>query len=309
MDVRRHVFEMPGGRHHAGEPFRRRDPLARFGGGFHRVNIIVIGAGVMRVFREHAFEDGDDFLRPRGRLAVQCPKLPGVEVHQRLGGHHLDIAIVREALGDGFHRVGIGSEDWSFGGRVERLRIRVALRDRVDQRPLDRRRLACMHLRLLQRLPGDCGSRRRHHRQVIVGADGQRDAPPAHRALRIERCRFGEGTRRLVVVEGPEEAHTLIEKSQRLRRIGADRAVEIAQAAKQLGQLGPLFRRLRYTARRLRRRGAERRRAGRRRIAVRRDARETKNRCRSAAKHYPHRAHDIPRRETSWRNASPLRLR
>ena len=108
------------------------------------------------------------------------------------------------------------------------------------------------------------------------------------------------------MVEGPKEAHTLIEISLRLWRMGADRAVEIAQAAKQLGPLGPLSRRCRYAARRLRRRGAERRRAGRRRIAVRRDARETKNRCRSAAKHYPHRAHDIPRRETSWRDSSLL---
>jgi hypothetical protein len=122
-------------------------------------------------------------------------------------GHDLDIGIVGKLLGDGFHGLCVRDEDRSFIGQVERLRIRVALGESPDQRLLDWGPRAGIFLRLLQRMPRDCGSRLGHHRQVLVRAHSECHAPPAARALRIELRGIGEGTRRLIMVEGPKEPH------------------------------------------------------------------------------------------------------
>jgi len=50
------------------------------------------------------------------------------------------------------------------------------------------------------------------HRGIVdVRAVRERDAPPRHRALRIEARRLLERLRRLVVVEAVDEAQPLIE--------------------------------------------------------------------------------------------------
>jgi len=64
---------------------------------------------------------------------------------------------------------------------------------------------------LLHRLPADTCTRLCHHRHVVIGAERQADAPEAHRALEIELGGAGEGAGGIIMVEGPEEAHALVE--------------------------------------------------------------------------------------------------
>ena len=98
------------------------------------MDIIVIGAGMLRVLRQRLSQYRHDLFRPWCGRAVQAPQLPGVDVHHRFRGHGLHIVVVGKARGDGFHRLRIGGERGSFfGGR--RLRTRVPFR----QRPISAR--------------------------------------------------------------------------------------------------------------------------------------------------------------------------
>src|SRR6185312_12908338 len=64
---------------------------------------------------------------------------------------------------------------------------------------------------------------------VVVGAEDQRRAPEAGRALRILRRRRGERAARLLVVEGVGQAQALIEPALRLGRARRDRAMVVAE--------------------------------------------------------------------------------
>ena len=65
------MFEMPRRGHQAGQPFRRGDPLTRVGRGFHRVDIVVVGAGMLRVLRQRLLQYRHDLFRPGCRRAIQ----------------------------------------------------------------------------------------------------------------------------------------------------------------------------------------------------------------------------------------------
>ena len=61
------------------------------------------------------------------------PIIPGLDVHQRLGGENLDLIVVRKARRDFHHRLGIGGvEGEPVGFRI----VRVAGGERRDQRLL-----------------------------------------------------------------------------------------------------------------------------------------------------------------------------
>ena len=60
-------------------------------------------------------------------------------------------------------------------------------------------------LRLLKSIPRDASAWLGHHRQVVIGPDGQGDTPITTRAARIEHRCLGKGPCCFVVIEGPEE--------------------------------------------------------------------------------------------------------
>ena len=87
---------------------------------------------------EGGFQDRDrlDRVRAFGRFAGgQIPKLPRRAVHDRLGEEAADIEIAAMGLVDRAHRVGVGV----VPGReiLDRGIVRIALRDRFDQGPLE----------------------------------------------------------------------------------------------------------------------------------------------------------------------------
>ena len=53
QDVRRHMVEMAGGRHHPYQHFSRRQRLLRMRRRFDRVDIIMVGAGMARIAVEN----------------------------------------------------------------------------------------------------------------------------------------------------------------------------------------------------------------------------------------------------------------
>ena len=57
--------------------------------------------------------------------------------------------------------------------------------------------------------------------------------------------RLGKGARRLVMVEGPQEPHALVELALAEQGPGGDLAMEIAEAGKQLSAISPAMQRRR----------------------------------------------------------------
>ena len=185
------------------------------------------GAGMIGVSRENPFEQPIDFcLVTLGDLCAGLagrPVVPWLGVHQRLGGEHADLRIVRIARRHFDHCVGVS--------RIEGLPIglgivRIAPRQRGDQRLLLG---ACTGggLRL-----GDgrhCRRDRiRTHPGVDVGADDIGFAPVAERAIGIELPSVAEGTPRLRMIEGVGQPKPLVEE---LLRFGVGGGYGVMQRA------------------------------------------------------------------------------
>ena len=87
-------------------------------------------------------------IRALGRAAVGLPIIPRARVHHGLGGEQGDVVLIRKARGDGEHRIGIGGvERGAIDGRI----LRIAQRERVDQRLLGRRGAIAQGLRASER--------------------------------------------------------------------------------------------------------------------------------------------------------------
>ena len=122
VDVRRHVDQVAGrkvlGRQPVGVGLRTLRLVRRLDG----VDVEMDRADMVGVRLQHALQRGDQVGRPPGRrLAAIRPVVPGRQVHQRLGVERGDVEIVRKALRDLLHRVGIGDvERDAVGGLVRR---------------------------------------------------------------------------------------------------------------------------------------------------------------------------------------------
>ncbi len=75
--------------------------------GFDRVDVVVVGARMIRPAGQRLLEHAEDLAGPRLGRAVFCQKSQGMEVHQRLGQQHLDFGVVRVFGGERPHGFGI----------------------------------------------------------------------------------------------------------------------------------------------------------------------------------------------------------
>ena len=66
-------------------------------------------------------------------------------------------------------------------------------------------------------------------RQIVIGTQRQRDAPPCHGQFRIELGRALKRSPRFVVIESVDEVQSLIEKLLGLAIFGRNRMMNIAQ--------------------------------------------------------------------------------
>jgi hypothetical protein len=150
-----------------------------------------------------------------------------LDVHQGVGEEYPHHRVVREALPDLTHRIGVGQVQLA---PVLRRRIGVALCQRLDQRALDiggsvrRRQRLC---RSLVCAPRDVVVL---HRSVEVGAQHVSLSPQCHGAVGIEACGLLERAQRLVVVETPRQGETLVEVGLRQIDVGRHVATSLTQS-------------------------------------------------------------------------------
>ena len=88
VDVRWHVEEMPGRFGDLVQPVCACQRSSRRPRGFHRMNVVVIGAEVLWIPEQDTFDGADDLFGARRRLVVERPQFPRRQVHQTLGVNH-----------------------------------------------------------------------------------------------------------------------------------------------------------------------------------------------------------------------------
>ena len=186
--MRRHVHDVARARHQRGEALRVRQRLLGLGRRLHRMDVEVDRAGMRRVAlaapsraRRRSRRRGPwaRSRRPPSSPTAACPSPP-----RRTGS---DGVVGREARGDGLHRVGIGLvERGAVGLGIVRhsasASASISARSR-SRRPWPSSAIALASAAQRRRV------RLRHHRHVDVGAEHQRLAPEAHRAVGIELLR------------------------------------------------------------------------------------------------------------------------
>ena len=231
VDVGGHVHEVARARGEPGEPLGAGERSLGLERCLDGMNVEMAGADVVGIALLDALERGDDHLRSRARRAVGLPVVPGRQVHERVGVQRPHVVISGEvtpqiAGGGGVGRVQRAATPCCVGG--------VAGRNRFDQRALDRTcvgypGVGCAHGLEHLRHHG------RVHRDVDVGAVGERDTPVADRARRIEPRRFAERVDGFLVIEAVCEQQSLVEVALRQRDRGADRAMQLPEVLDQRG--------------------------------------------------------------------------
>ena len=235
VDMGRHVHEMARIGHEVAQPVAGAQRTLRERRHLHQMDVEVQQAGMIPARRdvaEGAFQHLDRLLRAgaRRRLAgLEVPHLPRRLVHDRLGIDRAQVEIVRMGAEQLAHLDGEGL----VPGRLvlDHLALRVARRQRADQRLLDRRGVGrgsqgALHgvVRGFERallagrivaVPG----------QVVVRAGGVGDAPVRHGAAGIGLERLLETLDRFGMVEAVEPVQSAIEPELRLRRRGRDDAL------------------------------------------------------------------------------------
>ena len=100
------------------------------------MDVVVVGADVLRRARQHALEHGDDLLRAFGGRPVGRPEFPRMQIHQALGIENRRIDVLRITPDEILHRILVGN--------LQRLDIglgvcTVAFGQRIDVRAFPRR--------------------------------------------------------------------------------------------------------------------------------------------------------------------------
>lgn len=111
VNVRGHVYEMARARRECAQPVGARQRPLRMRGLLDGVDVIVVGAEVVRLPPQDRFEDADNLLRPFRGLAVQRPQFPGTQVHGALGKEGGSVQVVGVALGHLPHCLRVGLQE------------------------------------------------------------------------------------------------------------------------------------------------------------------------------------------------------
>ena len=200
--MRGHVHHVTGVRDKRAQPVGGGDGLLWMRGGFDGVNIEMIGAGMVGVEAQDEFERFDNLRRPRLRRSI-FPQIPRVQVHGRLDHQRAHISVCGVGTPECAHGLRVGGIQ---GTAVVGLRVGVTPAERGDEVLLERRSARRARLRASQGVPGSGGLVRRHKREIDVRAVDERDAPPGHGAVRIERGGVPELLFRGVMLEANRRA-------------------------------------------------------------------------------------------------------
>ena len=234
IDMRRHVLQVAGVGGKPAQHVGRLQGALRKRRHFQRMDIHVGNAGMSRAAAPDpvhpAFQHRHRLAR--ARIRVGLPRLQVPEPAGRAGDRGLDIeggdiGVVRMRPTRFAHRVGIvpvpGVQDLAVG----LMPVPVPLRQRLNEGPLGRRRIAGKRPRGLRRIVadrqhlGDFGVRIPDPRPVVEGARRIGDPPPGHGAGRVRLRRPPEARDRLIVIEGEGPVQPAVEPALgrvRLRR-------------------------------------------------------------------------------------------
>jgi hypothetical protein len=190
----------------------------------------VVGAQVVRLPFEHAFEQLHYLARVLPGLRVLRPVVPGHQIHQRLGVERRHVDIVGPASLLLAHRHRVGEVE---GRAVLGRNLRIAGRQCLDEGALLCGRPGREAPGLLQRGPGRPGGLGAHG-CVDVRPEGEGRSPEAHGAGRIDAGRLAEGALRGVVVEAVGERQPLVEVALGHGLAGGDGERVVPQPGQQL---------------------------------------------------------------------------
>jgi hypothetical protein len=217
---------MAGARHQVAQAVGRGHGAGGILRGFDRVDVEMVGAGMIGPALDRLLEQPQDLVGPRLRLAALLPVVPRMQVHQRLGQQHLGVGVVRMAGGQLAHRLGVGDVERRA---VRRRSLGVAPAERLDVAALRRARLPGQRPRRLQVGPG-FGHRLFRHRRVDVRPGHQGRAPEADRARRIEPRRLAERSFGGGMVEAVGKRQPLVEITPRRFVLRGDRVAPAGEA-------------------------------------------------------------------------------
>ena len=242
VDVRRHVHQVTGSGHHRGQLLSTGNRARRVPR-LHGVDEQVARARVIRIQLDRAGEKVENHRSGGARGAVPVPVVPRREVHQGLGVERQHLGVVGIAVRHVLHRVGVGAVE-----RGPVAVLGVAGREGGDE---------CLFLRSP---PGGATWARRTAASagasadaaigaLTLGPEGERGAPGAHAAARIEPLRFAERFQRAGMIERPVEPEPLIEVLGRARSEGASPRIDTIPGSTGAGPRRPWSRHSRAGAR------------------------------------------------------------
>src|SRR4029077_14803923 len=130
---------------------------------FQSMNVEVVGKWMIQIELQDLIERREYLVSARLRLALVGPLVPWAQVHQGFGKKRADITIVRVRFPDRTHRVSVGLIERTA---ILRLRISVAMAERLDQCLFYRRSVCRVLLSECKFLPRQLGCSRRHQREV-----------------------------------------------------------------------------------------------------------------------------------------------
>ena len=131
VDVARHMDDVTGARHEAGETVGMGLGALGTIRCFDEMDVEMDRAGVIRLRRQDSFEELQGAGGPALRfMPARLPIIPWLGDHGRLGGQHGNLKIVGIFVGKERHRIGKGGiERRALGSLI----VRIAKRQRSDQ--------------------------------------------------------------------------------------------------------------------------------------------------------------------------------
>jgi hypothetical protein len=172
IDVRRHMNVVRQSRLQLAQPIGRLGRALRMRRSLDRVDVEMVGEGMVRIQLQDRLEGSEHLFRAGIRLAFRRPLVPWAQIHRRLGKQDTYFRILRITLPNLAHRIGVSLVERCA---IFRLRIGIALTECLDQVLLDLACLGRVLFRQAQFLPGQICRRSRHNREVDVGPAGQGD--------------------------------------------------------------------------------------------------------------------------------------
>ena len=230
IDMRRHMDQMAGTRNQLAQPAGVGQGPVGLGRGFNRVDIVVDSADVVGKALQDALQSRHELQGVGFGLTVGCPVVPRPDIHQRGRKQGPGVRIVRIALGQATHGLGIGAVQGIAVGAFRLGHIPGGQGFNIG--PVVLTGIPGQGDRLLNRgirLPAAPII----HWRVDIWPQGQGQPPVGHGAAWIDPRHVSKSPNRLGVVEPVHQPQPLVEIALGQFRVCGDRVLVTSQRIKQ----------------------------------------------------------------------------